>query len=281
MDQNQTVPGSMTPVVPATTTEPMATMPAASPIPVATPSVMSTPAAAPDMPMPTPTAPVQAAPVETATSAFSTPDVQPLATAPAAASTPAPVATMPEPVSPVSAMPTPVMPTAAAPVAAVEPIATPDIQPVAPVAAPATVPTPATAGALSDIVEVASGAGMFNTLLIALSAAGLTQTLKGAGPFTVFAPTDDAFAKIPKETLDAVIADHAKLTSILTYHVVSGKHLGHDVMAVPSLKTLEGQDLTFKVAGEEFTVDGAKIVATDIQASNGIIHVVDTVLMPK
>ena len=130
-----------------------------------------------------------------------------------------------------------------------------------------------------DIVDTAVGAGTFKTLATALTAAGLIDTLKGPGPFTVFAPTDEAFAKIPKAQLDALLADKAKLTSVLTYHVVSGKVMAKDVKA-GKVKTVHGSDLTITTAGGVM-VDGAKVTATDIVADNGVIHVIDSVVMPK
>jgi uncharacterized surface protein with fasciclin (FAS1) repeats len=130
-----------------------------------------------------------------------------------------------------------------------------------------------------DIVDVAVGAGSFKTLVTAVQAAGLVQTLKGPGPFTVFAPTDAAFAKIPKATLDALLADKAKLTAVLTYHVVPGAVMAKDVKA-GKVKTVQGQELTVTTAGG-VKVDGANVVQTDIKASNGVIHVIDTVVLPK
>ena len=130
-----------------------------------------------------------------------------------------------------------------------------------------------------DIVDTAVGAGTFKTLAAALSAAGLMDTLKGKGPFTVFAPTDEAFAKIPKTQLDALLADKAKLTSVLTYHVVPGKVMAKDVKA-GKVKTVQGSDLTVATAGGVM-VDGAKVTATDIVADNGVIHVIDSVVVPK
>ena len=130
-----------------------------------------------------------------------------------------------------------------------------------------------------DIVDTAVGAGTFKTLATALTAAGLIDTLKGPGPFTVFAPTDEAFAKIPKAQLDALLADKAKLTSVLTYHVVSGKVMAKDVKA-GKVKTVHGSDLTITTAGGVM-VDGAKVTATDIVADNGVIHVIDKVVLPK
>jgi uncharacterized surface protein with fasciclin (FAS1) repeats len=130
-----------------------------------------------------------------------------------------------------------------------------------------------------DIVDTAVGAGNFKTLAAALSAAGLVDTLKGKGPFTVFAPTDDAFAKIPKAQLDALLADKAKLTAVLTYHVVPGAVMAKDVKA-GKVKTVQGSELTVATAGG-VTVDGAKVTTTDIVADNGVIHVIDAVVLPK
>jgi uncharacterized surface protein with fasciclin (FAS1) repeats len=130
-----------------------------------------------------------------------------------------------------------------------------------------------------DIVDTAVGAGNFKTLAAALTAAGLVDTLKGPGPFTVFAPTDEAFAKIPKAQLDALLADKAKLTSVLTYHVVPGKVMAKDVKA-GKVKTVQGSELTVGTTGGVM-VDGAKVTATDIVADNGVIHVIDSVMLPK
>ena len=130
-----------------------------------------------------------------------------------------------------------------------------------------------------DIVDTAVAAGNFKTLATALQAAGLVDTLKGPGPFTVFAPTDAAFAKVPKAQLDALLADKAKLTAVLTYHVVSGKVMAKDVKA-GKVKTVQGSELTIATAGGVM-VDNAKVTATDIVADNGVIHVIDTVVMPK
>lgn len=130
-----------------------------------------------------------------------------------------------------------------------------------------------------DIVDVAVGAGNFKTLVAAVQAAGLVDTLKSPGPFTVFAPTDAAFAKIPKATLDALLADKAKLTAVLTYHVVPGKVMAKDVKA-GKVKTAQGSELTITTTGG-VKVDGANVVTTDVAASNGVIHVIDTVVLPK
>lgn len=136
------------------------------------------------------------------------------------------------------------------------------------------------AGSPKDIVDTAVSAGNFNTLATALEAAGLVDTLKSEGPFTVFAPTDEAFAKIPKETLDGILADKDKLTAILTYHVVAGKVMASDVVNLASAETVQGQSITIDTSAGVM-VDNAKVVATDIEASNGVIHVIDTVIIPK
>jgi uncharacterized surface protein with fasciclin (FAS1) repeats len=130
-----------------------------------------------------------------------------------------------------------------------------------------------------DIVDTAVAAGSFKTLAAALGAAGLVDTLKGKGPFTVFAPTDEAFAKIPKADLEALLKDKAKLTSILTYHVVSGKVMAADVKA-GKVKTVQGSELTVSTS-MGVMVDNAKVIKTDIAADNGVIHVIDSVIMPK
>jgi uncharacterized surface protein with fasciclin (FAS1) repeats len=130
-----------------------------------------------------------------------------------------------------------------------------------------------------DLVDTAVAAGNFKTLATALQAAGLVDTLKGPGPFTVFAPTDAAFAKVPKAQLDALLADKDKLTAVLTYHVVPGKVMAADVKP-GMVKTVQGSELTIGTMGG-VTVDGAKVTATDIVASNGVIHVIDSVVIPK
>jgi uncharacterized surface protein with fasciclin (FAS1) repeats len=130
-----------------------------------------------------------------------------------------------------------------------------------------------------DIVDTAVDAGSFKTLATALGAAGLIETLKGKGPFTVFAPTDEAFAKIPKADLEALLKDKAKLTAVLTYHVVPGKVMSADVKA-GKVKTVQGSDITVTTKNGVM-VNKAKVVKTDIVADNGVIHVIDTVIMPK
>lgn len=132
----------------------------------------------------------------------------------------------------------------------------------------------------ADIVETAKSAGSFTTLVTAIEAAGLVDTLKGPGPFTVFAPTDKAFAKIPKAKLDALLKDKAALTKVLTYHVVPGKVMAADVKP-GAVKTVEGSELAVSVKHGKVMVDKATVVKTDIAADNGVIHVIDTVLMPK
>jgi uncharacterized surface protein with fasciclin (FAS1) repeats len=131
-----------------------------------------------------------------------------------------------------------------------------------------------------DIVDTAVVAGSFKTLAAALQAAGLIETLKGAGPFTVFAPTDEAFAKIPKADLDALLKDKAKLTAVLTYHVVAGKVMAADVVKLTSAKTVQGGSVKID-ASNGVKVDNAKVVKADIVASNGVIHVIDAVILPK
>ena len=134
-----------------------------------------------------------------------------------------------------------------------------------------------------DIVDTAVAAGSFNTLAKALQAAGLVDTLKGEGPFTVFAPTDDAFAKLPAGTIEDLLKpeNKAKLTAILTYHVVPGNVWAKDVMSMKSAKTVNGKELSISAASGSVMVDNAKVVKTDIGASNGVIHVIDTVMIPK
>lgn len=133
-----------------------------------------------------------------------------------------------------------------------------------------------------DIVAVASSAGSFNTLVAAVKAAGLVETLQGPGPFTVFAPTDEAFAKLPKGTLEDLLKpeNKSKLTAILTYHVLPGKVMAADVKTMKA-KTVNGQELNVKASSKGVTVDDAKVVKTDIATSNGVIHVIDTVVLPK
>jgi uncharacterized surface protein with fasciclin (FAS1) repeats len=130
-----------------------------------------------------------------------------------------------------------------------------------------------------DIVDTAVAAGDFNTLAVALEKAGLVETLKGKGPFTVFAPTDAAFAKVPKKDLDALLADKSKLAAVLTYHVVPGTVMARDVKA-GKVRTVQGSDLTVSTSSG-VKVDNANVVKTDIVADNGVIHVIDSVVLPK
>ncbi|HVQ43014.1 MAG TPA: fasciclin domain-containing protein [Vicinamibacterales bacterium] len=134
-----------------------------------------------------------------------------------------------------------------------------------------------------DIVETAVAAGSFKTLAKALAAADLVDTLKGAGPFTVFAPTDEAFAKLPAGTLETLLKpeNKAQLRRILTYHVVSGKVMAADVVKLKSAKAVSGDAVSITVMGSGVTVNRSKVVKTDIVASNGVIHVIDTVLIPS
>jgi len=134
---------------------------------------------------------------------------------------------------------------------------------------------------MADIVDTAVAAGSFGTLVTAVKAAGLVDTLKGAGPFTVFAPTDAAFAKLPAGTLDAVLADKAKLTAILTYHVVAGQVMAKDVVGMngKSAKTVQGGELKIDTT-HGVKIGGATVTQADIACSNGVIHVIDTVLIP-
>jgi uncharacterized surface protein with fasciclin (FAS1) repeats len=132
-----------------------------------------------------------------------------------------------------------------------------------------------------NIVETAAGAGLFNTLVTAVKAAGLVETLSGPGPFTVFAPTDEAFAKLPAGTVESLLKDKAKLASILTYHVVSGKFMAADVLKMSSLKSVQGQNITISLKDGAPMANNAKIVKTDIVCSNGVIHVIDAVILPK
>ena len=131
-----------------------------------------------------------------------------------------------------------------------------------------------------DIVDTAVAAGSFTTLAVALQAAGLVETLKGPGPFTVFAPTDQAFAKLPAGTLEALLKDKAKLTAVLTYHVVPGRVMAADVVTLTQARTVEGQNLQISTMGG-VKVDAANVITTDIVASNGVIHAIDSVISPK
>ena len=131
-----------------------------------------------------------------------------------------------------------------------------------------------------DIVQTAVAAGQFKTLARLLTRAGLVGALEKPGPYTVFAPTDAAFAKVPRQTLDALLADKAKLKAVLLYHVVSGKVVAADVVKLSSARTLEGQRVRIKVAGTNVFVNTAKVTKPNVMASNGVIHVVNRVLIP-
>jgi transforming growth factor-beta-induced protein len=135
---------------------------------------------------------------------------------------------------------------------------------------------------MNDIVQTAVAAGPFKTLVAAVQAAGLVETLKGAGPFTVFAPTDDAFGKLPEDVVADLLKpeNQAKLRSVLTYHVVAGKVLASDVVKLKTAKTVQGQELTIDT-NDGVKIDGANVVQTDIACSNGVIHIIDTVVLPK
>ena len=130
-----------------------------------------------------------------------------------------------------------------------------------------------------DIVDTAVAAGNFKTLVAAVKEAGLVDTLKGAGPFTVFAPTDEAFAKLPAGTVEALLKDKAKLTAILTYHVVAGKVMAKDVGGMTSATTVNGASVAID-SSNGVKVGGATVIKADIETSNGVIHVIDTVMMP-
>jgi uncharacterized surface protein with fasciclin (FAS1) repeats len=130
-----------------------------------------------------------------------------------------------------------------------------------------------------DIVDTAIAAGNFTTLVKAVQAAGLVETLKGPGPFTVFAPTDEAFAKLPAGTIEGLLADKAKLTAVLTYHVVSGAVTAADVAGLKSAKTVQGAELAIDTSNG-VKINDATVIKADIKASNGVIHVIDTVLLP-
>lgn len=138
-------------------------------------------------------------------------------------------------------------------------------------------------GMKKDIVDVAAENGSFTTLVAAVQAAGLVDTLKGEGPFTVFAPTDEAFAKLPEGTVESLLKpeNKDKLVAILTYHVVPGKVMAADVMGLDKATTVQGSDIMITKSDGKVMVDNATVVATDVKAKNGVIHVIDTVIMPK
>ena len=133
-----------------------------------------------------------------------------------------------------------------------------------------------------DVVDTAVSAGQFNTLVAAVKAGGLVETLKGEGPFTVFAPTDEAFAKLPAGTVENLLRpeNKEKLVAVLTYHVVPAKAMAKDVSGMSSAKTVQGKELKLKVEDGKVMVDGARVIKADVEASNGVIHVIDSVLMP-
>ena len=135
--------------------------------------------------------------------------------------------------------------------------------------------------ASADIVGVASSAGSFNTLLAAAKAAGLVDTLQSDGPFTVFAPTDEAFAKLPEGTIDNLLANPDKLKQILLYHVVPGKVMAKDVVGLSSATTAQGSDIAIVLKGDSVMINNAKVLKTDVMASNGVIHVIDPVIVPS
>jgi uncharacterized surface protein with fasciclin (FAS1) repeats len=132
---------------------------------------------------------------------------------------------------------------------------------------------------MADIVDTAVSAGSFTTLVAAVKAAGLVDTLKGAGPFTVFAPTDEAFAKLPAGTVEALLKDIPKLKKILTYHVVAGKVMAADVVKLKSAKTVEGSEVKID-ATNGVKINDSKVVTPDVAADNGVIHIIDAVLLP-
>ena len=134
---------------------------------------------------------------------------------------------------------------------------------------------------MADIVDTAVSAGSFTTLVAAVQAAGLVDTLKGPGPFTVFAPTDEAFAKLPAGTVEGLLADVPKLTEVLTYHVVAGKVTAAEVVGLSEAKTVQGQSIAINATNGSVKVDNATVVQTDIEADNGVIHVIDSVILPK
>ncbi len=134
-----------------------------------------------------------------------------------------------------------------------------------------------------DIVDTAQSAGTFNTLVTAINAAGLTDTLKGKGPFTVFAPTDEAFSNLPPGTVENLLKPEniSQLQAILTYHVVPGKVKSKDAVNLTSAKTVNGQEFKVSKSGSDLMINDAKVIKTDIMASNGVIHVIDRVIMPQ
>ena len=156
----------------------------------------------------------------------------------------------------------------------------PAATPVEPTSVPATAVPPTEAPMAKDIVDTAIADGRFTTLVAAIQAAGLVDALKAEGPFTVFAPTDAAFAKLPAGTVEGLLADKAKLTAVLTYHVVPGRLTAADVAKARSLKTVQGGSLTVE-ASKGVKLDGATVIVADVAASNGVIHAIDTVVLPR
>jgi uncharacterized surface protein with fasciclin (FAS1) repeats len=138
---------------------------------------------------------------------------------------------------------------------------------------------------MADIVDTAVAAGSFKTLVIAVKAAGLVDTLKSKGPFTVFAPNDDAFAKLPKGTVEGLLKDIPKLKAVLTYHVVAGKVMAADVVKLKTAKTVQGQDVKIDAAKwhlhKNVKINDANVIKADILTDNGVIHVIDKVILPK
>jgi uncharacterized surface protein with fasciclin (FAS1) repeats len=137
------------------------------------------------------------------------------------------------------------------------------------------------ASASGDIVATAKSAGTFNTLLAAAQAAGLVETLQGDGPYTVFAPTDEAFAKLPDGTVEKLLANPDQLREVLLYHVVPGRVMASDVVNLSSATTAQGSDLSIRLADGSVKIDDATVTATDIETSNGVIHVIDSVILPR
>jgi uncharacterized surface protein with fasciclin (FAS1) repeats len=168
---------------------------------------------------------------------------------------------------------------AASPSAA--PTTAPTATPAPTAAAPSTAPSASAAAMAKDIVETATEAGSFKTLLAAVKAAGLVETLQGKGPFTVFAPTDTAFAALPAGTLDGLLKDPAALKKVLLYHVVSGSVTADKVVGLTSATSVEGSPIAISVKdGTVYLNDSAKVVTADVMASNGVIHVIDKVILP-
>ncbi len=156
----------------------------------------------------------------------------------------------------------------------------PPMAPAAPTVAPEPTAVPEAAPMAMDIVDTAIADGRFTTLVAAVQAAGLVETLKGAGPFTVFAPTDEAFGKLPAGTVEGLLAEPAKLKDILLYHVVAGKVMAADVVNLTSADTVLGQPVTITVMDGQVKINDATVIITDIETSNGVIHVIDSVLLP-